>query len=44
MLAYGNITKMKAIKNKMSPPYRLHAFEIVYGVGIDQNARDYGNG
>ena len=33
---YGNVTKVKAIKNKMSPPYRLHAFEIVYGVGIDK--------
>jgi recombination protein RecA len=33
---YGNITKVKAIKNKMSPPYRLHAFEIVSGVGIDR--------
>jgi recombination protein RecA len=34
--AYGNITKMKAIKNKMAPPYRLSNFEIVYGVGIDK--------
>ena len=33
---YGNITKVKAIKNKMSPPYKLHSFEIVYGVGIDK--------
>jgi recombination protein RecA len=33
---YGNITKVKAIKNKMSPPYRLAHFEIVYGVGIDK--------
>lgn len=33
---YGNITKVKAIKNKMSPPYRLTHFEIVYGVGIDK--------
>jgi recombination protein RecA len=33
---YGNITKIKAIKNKMSPPYRLSQFEIVYGVGIDK--------
>ena len=33
---YGNITKTKAIKNKMSPPYKLHAFEIVYGTGIDK--------
>tara|TARA_R110000868_G_scaffold30607_4_gene113047 strand:- start:595 stop:1719 length:1125 start_codon:yes stop_codon:yes gene_type:complete len=34
--AYGNITKVKAIKNKMSPPYRLSQFEIVYGKGIDK--------
>lgn len=34
--AYGNITKVKAIKNKMSPPYRMTSFEIVYGVGIDK--------
>jgi recombination protein RecA len=33
---YGNITKVKAIKNKMTPPYRLAQFEIVYGVGIDK--------
>ena len=26
---YGNITKLKAIKNKMSPPYRKSEFEIV---------------
>ena len=32
---YGNITKLKAIKNKMSPPYRKSEFEIVYGKGID---------
>lgn len=33
---YGNLTKVKAIKNKMSPPYRLSTFEIVYGEGIDK--------
>ena len=33
---YGNITKVKAIKNKMSSPYKLHAFDIVYGLGIDK--------
>ena len=33
---YGNITKVKCTKNKMSPPYRLSQFEIVYGVGIDK--------
>lgn len=35
-VTYGNITKVKAIKNKMSPPYRKAEFEIVYGVGIDK--------
>src|SRR6478736_8022670 len=33
---YGNITKMKAIKNKMSPPYRLTQFEVLFGKGIDK--------
>jgi recombination protein RecA len=33
---YGNITKVKAIKNKMCPPYQLAQFEIVYGTGIDK--------
>jgi len=35
-VVYGNITKIKAIKNKMSPPYRKSDFEIIYGVGIDK--------
>jgi len=35
-VTYGNITKVKATKNKMSPPYRLSQFEIVYGQGIDK--------
>lgn len=35
-VTYGNLTKVKAIKNKMSPPYRLSQFEIVYGEGIDK--------
>lgn len=33
---YGNITKLKVIKNKMSPPYKLHSFEVLYGKGIDK--------
>ena len=33
---YGNITKVKATKNKMNPPYKMTSFEIVYGEGIDK--------
>jgi recombination protein RecA len=33
---YGNVTKLKSVKNKMSPPYRLAQFEVVYGEGIDR--------
>ena len=33
---YGNVTKVKCTKNKMSPPYQKAEFEIVYGVGIDK--------
>ena len=33
---YGNITKVKATKNKMSSPYKSHSFDIIYGQGIDK--------
>lgn len=37
-VAYGNVTKMKATKNKMSPPYRVAKFDVVWGQGIDTTA------
>jgi len=33
---YGNLTKIKTIKNKMFPPQRKIEFEIIYGQGIDK--------
>jgi recombination protein RecA len=33
---FGNITKIKVIKNKMSAPYKLCSFNIIYGLGIDK--------
>ena len=35
-VTYGNLTKVKATKNKMSSPYRIHQFDVVYGIGIDK--------
>jgi len=35
-VTYGNLTKVKTVKNKMNPPYRLSTFEIIYGEGIDK--------
>jgi recombination protein RecA len=35
-VTYGNLTKVKATKNKINPPYRKAEFEIVYGEGIDK--------
>lgn len=35
-VTFGNLTKVKATKNKMSPPYRLANFDVVYGKGIDK--------